>query len=184
MECMKLLKQFDPFLQKYNAPSHLTYLSHSSQNEMIECCSQEVTENLINEIKASKMYAVMADEARDRHTEQLAVCVRYVTSEGKVNKRFFGLSKLDGFDAESITDALEKMLKSNGIDDLNCVAQAYDGASVMSGSVGGVQALFRKNHPEAIYVHCYAHELNLVLCYTCKAIPEATNFFDLLESIY
>ncbi|XP_065805213.1 zinc finger MYM-type protein 1-like [Labrus bergylta] len=43
----------------------------------------------------------------------------------------------------------------------------------MSGSTGGVQAHFRRLHPEAIYVHCYAHELNLVLCHTCKAIPEA-----------
>lgn len=41
-----------------------------------------------------------------------------------------------------------------------------------------------KKHPEAIYVQCYAHKLNLILCYTCKAIPEATDFFDLLESVY
>lgn len=46
----------------------------------------------------------------------------------------------------------------------------------------GVQAHFRVKHPQA--VHCYGHELNLVLCHMCKAIPEATEFFELLESIY
>lgn len=54
----------------------------------------------------------------------------------------------------------------------------------MSGSVRGVQARFREKHPEAVYVHCYAHDLNLVLCHTCKAIPEASDFFYLLENLY
>lgn len=57
------------------------------------------------------------------------------------------------------------------------MAQTYDGAAVMSGAVGGVQAHFQKKHPEAIYVHCYAHELNLVLCYTCKAVSEAMAYW-------
>ena len=37
-----------------------------------------------------------------------------------------------------IIDAIEKVLVSNGLDGLTCVAQAYDGASVMSGAKGGV----------------------------------------------
>lgn len=71
-----------------------------------------------------------------------------------------------------------------GVAGLKCVAQTYDGAAVMSGSKGGVQAHFRVLHPEAIYVHCYAHELNLVLCHTCRAIPEAAEFFSFLENVY
>ena len=54
----------------------------------------------------------------------------------------------------------------------------------MSGPTGGVQAHFRRLHPEAIYVHCYAHELNLVLCHTCRAVSEAVEFFNFLESVY
>lgn len=183
IECMTLLKQFDPFLQTYTPPSNTTYLSHFSQNEMITSISQEITENIIKQVKNSKMYSVMADEARDRHTEKLAVCVRFVTEEG-VRECFLGLQTLQGFDAQSITDAIEEMLQSHNLGDLMCVAQTYDGASVMSGAVGGVQARFRERHPEAVYVHCYAHELNLVLCYTCKAIPEAAALFDLLENVY
>ncbi|KAJ3580971.1 hypothetical protein NHX12_032687 [Muraenolepis orangiensis] len=54
----------------------------------------------------------------------------------------------------------------------------------MSGSVSGVQARVREKHPEAVYIHCYAHELNLVLCHTCRAVPEASDLFDTLESVY
>ena len=54
----------------------------------------------------------------------------------------------------------------------------------MSGAVGGVQAKFRDKHPEAIYVHYYAHQLNLVLCHICHAVPEASDLFDTLQSLY
>ncbi|XP_073729785.1 zinc finger MYM-type protein 1-like [Misgurnus anguillicaudatus] len=125
----------------------------------------------------------MADEARDAHSEQLAVCVRYV-SEGEVKERFLALTEIKSFDAQFIANELQQQIQKNGVAELKCVAQAYDGAAVMSGFTGGVQAYFRKFHPEAIYVHCYAHELNLVSCHTCKAVSEAVELFNLLESVY
>lgn len=42
----------------------------------------KITVTIVKKIKESKMLAVMADEARVKHIEQLAVCVRYVTPEG------------------------------------------------------------------------------------------------------
>ncbi|XP_033997508.1 zinc finger MYM-type protein 1-like [Trematomus bernacchii] len=173
MECMKLLENVDPFLQTYKPPSCVTYLSPSSQNEMIESTANVIMARIISEIKEAKMYSVMVDEARDNHTEQLALCVRYVNPQGSVKERFLGLSQLAAFDAKTITDTIEQLLDKLGIGHLKCVAQSYDGAAVMSVKVRGVQARFREKHPEALYVHCYAHELNLVLCATCKAIPEA-----------
>ncbi|XP_049892032.1 zinc finger MYM-type protein 1-like [Epinephelus moara] len=184
LEVMKLLERFDPFLQNYQAPSHSTYLSPNSQNCMIKCCADAVTASIVEEIKTSKMYAVMADEARDGHVEQLAVCVRYVAADGTVKERLLELCNLQGFNAESITNAIEQVLESNGLNDLLCVAQAYDGASVMSGSISGVQTRFKEKHPEAVYIHCYAHKLNLVLCHTCKAVQEASELFETLESVY
>ncbi len=32
---------------------------------MITCCSQEVTATIVREMSESKMYTIMADEARD-----------------------------------------------------------------------------------------------------------------------
>uniref|UniRef100_A0A8C5ARY7 Zinc finger MYM-type protein 1-like n=1 Tax=Gadus morhua TaxID=8049 RepID=A0A8C5ARY7_GADMO len=183
LECVQLLSKFDPFLQQYNAPANATYLSPSSQNDFIKCSSSLLTSRIRDEVREAKMFSIMADEAKDGNTEQLAVCVRYVFQE-RIRERFLCLRRLGGYDAESITNALEEVLGSHGIDGLKVVAQSYDGAAVMSGSVRGVQTRFREKHPEAIYVHCYAHELNLVLCHTCKAIPEASFFFDMLESLY
>uniref|UniRef100_A0A3B5AB25 HAT C-terminal dimerisation domain-containing protein n=1 Tax=Stegastes partitus TaxID=144197 RepID=A0A3B5AB25_9TELE len=137
LACMELLKEFDPFLQKHKTPSN------------------------------SKIYAIMADEARDA-----------------VKEHFLALAEMTSFDAQSIANELQQQIQNNGLAELKCVAQTYDGAAVMSGTTGGVQAHFRRLHPEAIYMHCYAHELNLVLCHTCKAIPEAVELFSLLECVY
>lgn len=181
---MKLLEEFDPFLQQYKAPSHSTYLPPSSQNEMIEFCVCEVTASVIKEMKESKMYAVMADEARDGHVEQLAVCVLYVGPDRTVKECSLNFATSRIVMCHQSQMRLNMCLQSNGPNDLRCVAQASNGASVMSGPVRGVQAHFRGKHPKAVYVHCYAHELNLVLCHTCRALLETTDLFETLESVY
>ena len=56
LECMNLLKEFDPFLQAYSPPSHSTYLSPSSQNEVIQCCAQEIIKAISQEIKEAGMF--------------------------------------------------------------------------------------------------------------------------------
>lgn len=75
---------------------------------------------------------------------RLALCVRYVSVEGAVKERFLALTEVSQFDATSITSAIENQLVKNGIDQLKCVAQTHDGAAVMSGDVGGVQAHLKK----------------------------------------
>ena len=43
------------------------------------------------------------------------------------------------------------------------IAQTYDGAAVMSGELNSVQAKVKDSAPDAIFIHCLAHKLNLVL---------------------
>lgn len=105
-------------------------------------------------------------------------------TEGTVKECLVALADIKSFEAQSIENELQQQLQMRGVAGLKCVAQTYDGAVVISGSKGGVQAHFRVLHPEAIYVHCYAHELNLVLCHTCRAILEAAEFFSFLENVY
>ena len=62
------------------------------------------------------------------------------------------------------------------------VSQGYDGASVMTGSCGGVQKHIRELVPQAIYVHC--HCLNLVLVDCVKNNSCAFEFFSLVQSLY
>ena len=66
----------------------------------------------------------------------------------------------------------------------DCVGQGYDGASVMAGKDGDVQALFKKSeYKYANYFHCAAHRLNLVLETAAKVDQNVSNFFDHLDLI-
>ena len=64
------------------------------------------------------------------------------------------------------------------------VSQGYDGASVMNGCCSGVQQRIRELVPQAIYVHCHAHCLNLVLVDCVKNNSHAFEFFSLVQSLY
>lgn len=68
------------------------------------------------------MFSIMADEARDGNTDQLAICVRYV-AEDTVKECLLAMTTLKEFDAECITAAIEEQLAHHGIDELKCLAQ-------------------------------------------------------------
>lgn len=184
LETLNLLKKFDPFLSTYVPPQNCHYTSPESQNDLISACALETKDGILKEVRSSGMFAIMADEAKTRNvTEQLAICIRYVHND-VVKETFLGFVPLEQLNARAILEQIEAFLKANEISTLLCVAQAYDGAAVMSGIVGGVQHLFRELHTKAVYIHCYAHQLNLVLCAACKAIPDAIAFFNSLEALY
>lgn len=58
------------------------------------------------------------------------------------------------------------------------IAQAYDGASVMRGATGGVQRKVMDVYENAHYVHCYVHQLNLVMQQATTKIPKVSTFFS------
>ena len=67
------------------------------------------------------------------------------------------------------------------------LGQAFDGASNMSGIRNGAQALFKKDEPRALYVHCLAHSLNLCVqdvSKMCKLLRNTLSFIhDLVQLI-
>ncbi|XP_064089169.1 uncharacterized protein LOC135203362 [Macrobrachium nipponense] len=54
----------------------------------------------------------------------------------------------------------------------------------MSGGISGVQKRTKEKAFFAYYVHCYGHKLNLVLTSVAKNLPQASEFFSLLEEVY
>ena len=53
------------------------------------------------------------------------------------------------------------------------VAQCYDGAAVMSSGQNGVQAKVKERAPIALFLHCRAHRLNLVLTQGASKLKES-----------
>jgi len=88
-------------------------------------------------------------------------------------ERFLGFMNVSsGQDADHYVSSIISYFESNKVDlkTLNITAQSYDGASVMSGCLEGVQAKIKQLYPCTIYTHCMAHRLNLVVVDMCKNI--------------
>ena len=94
--------------------------------------------------------------------------------------------KADGLDSRSVMAVLKEQLDGMGVDTAShLIAQRYDGASVMSGRLGGLQAIMRESVcPLAIYVHCWAHRYNLVVVSCVYGIEKAARFFENIQTLY
>ena len=71
-----------------------------------------------------------------------------------------------------------------GLEVRNLKGQFYDEASNMSGQFNGLQAKIQDINKSALYVHCYAHSLNLVLVSTISQNQASRNFFGVIQSLY
>ncbi|PWZ39807.1 hypothetical protein Zm00014a_003413 [Zea mays] len=56
--------------------------------------------------------------------------------------------------------------------------QGYDGASNMKGDIKGLKTLILQESPSAYYIHCFAHQVQLVLVVVAKGNNDCVWFFD------
>lgn len=127
----------------------------------------------------------MVDETQDlsRH-EQVSICIRYVTESFEPTEVFLGFFRTHSTNAESLVDLIKCVFKDNDLNIQNIRGQCYDGAASMRGSYTGVQARIKNEKPLAIYVHCYAHILNLCLIDLTKQVKQIRNMFGVLNSLH
>ena len=164
--------------------SYFNCTSPEFQNDIINICSTAVRNEIVEGIRKVGFFTIMADEARSSKTEQLSLCVRYVVGLD-VKERFITFVDCSSSrDAEGITNVLTESLKTLQIQNVPIVGQSYDGAAVMSGHVSGVQTRMRVDNPGAMYFHCLAHKLNLVLVEACRVNRIAVEFFNTIQQLY
>lgn len=166
---------------------HQRYFNCSSpefQNDIINICARSVRNAIVKAVRQVGFFTIMADEARSSKTEQLSLCVRYAEALD-VKERFVSFVDCSNSrDAEGITNVITDSLQALSLQDVPIVGQSYDGAAVMSGHVSGVQTRMRANNPVAMYFHCLAHKLNLVLVDACRVNRMAVGFFNTIEQLY
>ncbi|XP_030753184.1 zinc finger MYM-type protein 1-like [Sitophilus oryzae] len=168
--------------ESYNKYFNLS--SSGIQNDIINNAGNIIQSKIIGEIKECGASAIMVDEARCFKEQQLSFCVRY-TKKLEIEERFLGFVECSQQrDASSLCTLIINFIDKLGLRNFPIIAQAYDGASVMSGRNGGLQAKIREIHPEAIYIHCMAHRLNLAVVDSCNDIQGVKEFFNILESLF
>ncbi|KAL4127358.1 hypothetical protein QTP88_011532 [Uroleucon formosanum] len=185
LELMKVISLFDNVVKKkMNGPKNARYFHHSIQKELIHIMASMIINKISSDLEKSMYFAIMIDETKDiTKTEQLSVVVRYYYNN-EIKERFLGFTPLKNLDANALFNHIQVKLNKCKIDINKCVAQTYDGANVMRGSINGVQALFKNKVPHAFYIHCHNHRLNLVLVDVAKNVDEVNFFFNFLQDLY
>jgi hypothetical protein len=162
----------------------LQYIFSDIQNEIIDIFKYAIHEAIINEVKEAKYYLIISDSTRDiTKTEMMSIAIRSVY-KNTVKERFLGFIHHKQLGAENKCQNLVEFLNKLNYDFINIISQCYDGCTVMSGRVHGLQSRFMKYAPKAIYIHCYAHNLNFALLDSLNSLPFANNFFQLIKKLY
>ncbi|KAJ8912005.1 hypothetical protein NQ315_003542 [Exocentrus adspersus] len=132
----------------------------------------ESEKSINQEIENALCFSWQVDETTDcKCMSQLSVVFRYI-NEGKVVERFMGFFDVSGGKkAEDLFNLLIQNFKKFDIEN-KLVGQTYDGASIMSGDLNGLQARIKTVAPQALFTHCYAHRLNLILQDAAMKIKE------------
>ena len=166
------------------APRNATYISKTIQNEMITTVGAIIVNNLSQEIRDSKYFSIMSDEAADiSNKENLSVVIRFLDSTKTVREEFLGFYLCeDGTTGAAIKDLIIGAVADLGLSMDDCRGQCYDGAGNMSGRLNGASSLIRAEHDKAIYVHCMNHRLNLCVADTCQ-LPLVRNMMDVVRKI-
>jgi hypothetical protein len=189
---VELVAKYDPVLNEliHKPKGSLRYLSPDIQNELISVLGNELRQHLTQEIRSAAFFTITGDSTKDvSKVEQFSNCYRYVVLDFEANtatvrETFLGFIPERDQSAEAVADLIMSQINAAGLDILRCRGQGYDGAAVMSGIYAGVQKRIIAHSPNAQYVHCVCHRLNLVLRDAAECCPEMQSFFGTVEDVY
>ena len=174
---ISLLKQRvdagDHLLQSHleKGPRNSTYTSSSTQNEIIELIYEHILSSILYRVGPTTLYSIIVDGTTDSsNIEQLCVLIRYVDQRSnEIREDFLAFVPTTSSTAEAIADHILSSLKRFKLPLSNCIGQSYDGAPCMAGIFNGCQAIIKRVCPDAEYMHCSSHALNLALMDSCTS---------------
>ncbi|XP_024978991.1 zinc finger MYM-type protein 1-like [Cynara cardunculus var. scolymus] len=140
-----------------NAPKNDQMVSPSIQKDIVACFANQILKSICKEV-GDDVFSLLVDESSDvSKKEQKAVVLRYVDARGIVKERFFGI--------------------------VHVRAQGYDGASNMRGEFNGLKALILNENSLTYHIHCFAHQLQLVVVAVANKHDGVENFFNMLGMV-
>ncbi|ESQ38930.1 hypothetical protein EUTSA_v10001868mg [Eutrema salsugineum] len=140
-----------------NAPKNNLMISLPIQKDIVHCFTEEVVKSIIEEIDHG-VFGLLVDESVDvSHKEQMAVVFQF--------------------------HAIDDFFAKYGLSLQNIRGQGYDGASNMKGEFNGLRSLILRENSSGYYVHCFAHQLQLVVVAIAKKHFEVGDFFDKISAV-
>ena len=92
----------------------------------------------------------------------MSLVLWYLDSNFLVKESFVGFIHCNtGLTGEHLSNTILKEIESLELSMDDCRGKGFDDAGAMTGSEKGVASRISQRYPNAIYIHCYSHILNL-----------------------
>ncbi|XP_070677970.1 uncharacterized protein [Malus domestica] len=151
LELMQFLSKHNEQVRKVvfeNAPKNLKYTSSDIQNDLVRACAIETINAITKDM------------------------------EGEAIEKFFGVQHVSSTTSSSLEEAIERFFAITNLSMSKLRGQGYDGASNMKGELNGLKTKILNKYPQAFYVHCFAHQLQLALVAVTKGTEGVAIFFN------
>ncbi|KAM3315759.1 hypothetical protein ACQJBY_034095 [Aegilops geniculata] len=167
-----------------NAPQNCKWVCPDIQKELVSYFAKITLDSILEEI-GGDVFSLLIDEASDvSDKEQMAVVLRYVDKLGLILERLVGVVHVSETSATCLKSSLEKLLAKIGLSFKQVRGQCYDGASNMRGEFNGLKAKILEENRSAYYVHCFAHQLQLVIVAISKKNEDIVDFFYMISLLF
>uniref|UniRef100_K7G016 DUF4371 domain-containing protein n=1 Tax=Pelodiscus sinensis TaxID=13735 RepID=K7G016_PELSI len=137
-------------------------VSNDTVSRWINEISQNIREQVLDEIKKSPLFHIQLDESTDvALCAQLLVFARYMV-EGDFKDEFLFCRTLDTTtQAQDVMEIVNNLFQVRGLDWVNLVGITTDGAPATLGSRSDFQVLVKQCTPMVTGVNCFIHRVAL-----------------------
>ncbi|XP_052622278.1 uncharacterized protein LOC111898095 [Lactuca sativa] len=165
-----------------NAPQNNQVTCPRTQKKIFERFSTEIVLDICKEI-GKDVFSLLVDEFSDvSKKEQMDIVLRYVENRGVVKERFIGVVHVKDTSSMTLKAAIDYAFTHKNLSMSQVIGQGYDGESNMQGAFGLKALILQYNH-STHYVHCFAHQLQLVIVGVAKKHDGVANFFEKLSLV-
>lgn len=173
-----------------NCKANATYISKTTQNDLIQVCGDQIREVILERVKKAKYYSVVFDETTDvSNISQMSVVITYIYCNKRyedfvdflnVHDAAYGSLDVELGEPKVTGKILGKLvlnkLKEYGLNLNYCIGVGTDGCSLMTSEQVGAVNEIKKEAANAFRCPCFNHALNL-------SIAKSSNVSSIRNSI-
>ncbi|XP_058902760.1 zinc finger MYM-type protein 1 isoform X3 [Kogia breviceps] len=131
-------------------------------------------------IEVQKDHVSNQDGTNSMKSMKISDGLRHPKFTSKVQK----IKDVEEMTGTSLHRSIKTYLHQIGVDLDKIRGQAYNSTSNWRGKFNKIAAEFKKEEPRALYLHCYAHFLDLAVIRFCKEVKELRSALNTLSSLF
>ncbi|XP_065584376.1 52 kDa repressor of the inhibitor of the protein kinase-like [Artemia franciscana] len=168
-----------------------TYISKTTQNQLIDCCAKEVIGVILERVKSARYYSIIFDVS---HSSQLSIALCYAFDNHR-REDFIGFVDVHHATFEPSTAEKEptvngkvvgqlvlSLLEEMGLNLLDSVGIGTDGCAIMVSNNYGTVVEIQKKAKNASHCPCFNHALNLSLSRS-SAVSSIRNAIGIIKEV-